>query len=264
MLNTPWFMSGRPEIIRAGLFMLDGAWRNDPQGSLPADFARLALICRLPLADLQENFPILSAGWELRGELLIHHELTRIGESLIERFGDELGVMAESAVVAIQGASQEFDLFSPVEIKKRKGGKTAIPKDFAADKASEQALQSYGYVTEAQKKWVLQRYIDFAVPRDSRLTAAQWQASFRSYAGKSWTLEDFRASDVFRSSALVAVEPPPSGRRLLDASLRGQRSAPPLFSARVADANQQMFAATLARRQAPAMADDADGQGMRP
>lgn len=245
LLRLAWFTHSDPAVVRAGFFLREAAWRSDIPGSLSVEMSSLALHARLSVQQMQENYACLMDGWAIDGVLAVNEEIRALAASAQERFGDELAVMAEAATVAMQGGTQEFDLFSPAQIKQRKGGKIAL-KDFSPDADSLQAMALQGYTTTAQQEWVVKRFIDYAKTKNERRTLAQWQASFRNYVGSSYTQRDFRASPVFASGlTLASVDgaAPLTGRDLLRQAMGGRST----FQQAVQDANQKTALSALHR-----------------
>lgn len=269
LAESPFFLSKDARIVRAGFFMLDAAWRADLPGSIPSSFEALALITRLPEELVADNYVLLTAGWELEGGRLHHLQMEAIAESVQERFGAQLAVVAESAILACQGGSVEFELMPSTEVAKKKKGKHALPKDFLMDKATLERAAAEGFTTEETMTWLKHQFTDYAHSKDVRM--ANWQATCRNFLSNSYTADKFRSKFGHNlgqapvSSLVTMGTNGSSARDRLRSST--QRAAAPVqstFAQRSASHNSDVMAGALARRTTLAPQDqwqDAPGMG---
>ena len=125
-------MSADPRLVRAGIWMQDAAFKSAIPGSIQSSFSALSAITRLSEADVEKNYDLLTAGWDLREDGRLHHEVMSVLVARIdEQFGAQMDVMSASVAVAVQGVDA-FDLLPPAQVKKaaKKRGHSQISNDF--------------------------------------------------------------------------------------------------------------------------------------
>jgi hypothetical protein len=190
-----FFYSNNANVVRAGLFLLEAAWRSESPGSISAERHVLLSVTRLSDAELDACMGELMAGWKIDVETgrMRHPGMEKIALSIQERFGDEIGVIADSAIAAIQGGDSVFEFASPKAIAKRKvKGKTALPANFEMDATTSQKATDVGYVSEAAVKWLLSRFADYARSGDVR--QKDWQATLRLFMSNTITRKEYQAT----------------------------------------------------------------------
>lgn len=243
-----WFVSDEPRVVRAGFWMLDAAWRSVFPGSIQASFDQLAQVTRLPIADVEKYYEVITSGWVLREDGRLHHpQLEDLAESLQDRFESELAVFAESAALACQGGTAVFELMPGEDVKKKKRGKTAFPRDFSLDQSTLTSLVGEGYKTKEHQDWLVAEVRNYALADDKRQSS--WQAVVRKFAGSKITRDNFKAKfchalGVDPSRELDVAEHPTSLRqRLAKAS-----SKPTLSFAQMGAAHNSNLMAQAARK----------------
>jgi hypothetical protein len=255
LMDAAFFQSNDARLVRAGLWMLEAAWRSTKPGTIPAGFDALASITRLTTAEVEKHFDLLTEGWALEDGRFHHEQLEAIALSAQERFGDELEVIAESALMACQGGEIEFELAPASAVKKKKRGKHALPADFAMDKTSSDRAFAEGYTSPELQNWLLCSFKDFAESSDRRY--ANWQATLRNYLGSSITRKEFREKFGYAlGSTLLPANVggyAESGFNALNDRLRRATSSnvrpmAPTFAQRTAEHNSGAMAGALARR----------------
>ena len=138
------------------------------------------MVTRLTTQELHDHYEVLTAGWDLLDDGRLHFSpLEAVAESVQERFGAQLDVFADSAMLACQGGSAEFELVAPAEVKKKQRGKHGLPKDFSLDRVSLELAMAEGYDSEELRAWLLQQFTDYALSRSVR--QINWQATFRIF-----------------------------------------------------------------------------------
>lgn len=188
--EAPFFASGDPCVVRAGFYMLEAAWRSSRPGSIPSSFSELATITRLAVDKVEQHYGVLTAGWELLEDGRLHHaQLEVICDSIRERFADQLSVIADSAVVAVQGGCVPFELMPSAEVVKKKRGKHLMPHDFALDKTTLSFATSEGFNTQEFQAWLMRSFADYA--RSKNVMYTNWQAACRQFIGSDITRKQF-------------------------------------------------------------------------
>lgn len=267
--ECPSFTSKDPRVVRAGLWMMDAAWRSVFPGSIPSAFEPLSQITRLTESEVATNFEVLTAGWVLQEDGRLHHlQLEELVESLHERFGTELAVFGESAVIACQGGTAQFELLPSDEIKKKKRGKTAFPKDFVFDTTTLAAVIEEGYKTSEQQNWLVAEVRNYALAEDKR--QSNWQATIRKFMGSGITRDKFRGKFGFVLGQQHSSELVPNSGETISARQRLARAStqigPLSFAQKGAMHNSSLMASAVARRfPAPAAGDASQSSpGMSP
>lgn len=253
LAESPTFMSEDPRIVRAGFWMLEAAWRSPVPGSIPSGFSALANITRLSEDEVRSNYLVLTSGWDLADDARLHHRpMEEVVESIVERFGDELGVMADGALMACQGGSGAFELTPSSEVAKKKRGKTAFPKDFALDRPTLEALVAEGYDTTELQTWLVTEVRNYALAGDVR--QKDWQATVRKFMGSTITRRNFHAKFGYPlgqrpSAELVGIRPgvTMSPRQRL-AQAAGISRGPGTFQQMTSESNSSRVAESLAQR----------------
>lgn len=172
--------------------MLESAWRSSRPGSIPSSFTDLAIITRLPVTELELHYGVLTAGWDLLADGRLHYaQLEEIANSITDRFGPQLGVIADAAVVAIQGGLAEFELLPATEVVKKKRGRHLIPKDFTFDKTTLSHVMGEGFTTEQFQQWLMRSFNDFACAKNVMYT--NWQAACRNFTSSDITRRAFKS-----------------------------------------------------------------------
>lgn len=246
LLESDCFLHGDPRLVRAALHMQQAAWAATPPGSVPSSFEKLAEAARLTPAEVELHYSVLTQGWSLEDDGRLHHpRLGSLAAGLEDRFGAQLDVFAESAALACQGGDGVFELVSPEAAAKKapKKGKRECPKDFSPDKASLASIIDAGFKTVEQREWLLTRFMDYV--RSNATRQADWQATFRNFAGSRYTAQDFSVrfghlpGDVTRTAVSTSSA---AGR--LRSAIGGER---PTFAAQAAAKNSSAMAAAAER-----------------
>ena len=239
--------------------MLDAAWRSVVPGTLPPSFEALANVTRLTQDEVAAHYEMLTDGWVLQDDGRLHHpQLEELAESIQERFGPELAVIADSAALACQGGTAEFELMPAEEVKKKGRGKTAFPKVFAFDKTTLSAVVEEGYHTPELQAWLIEEVRNYALAADKR--QSNWQAVVRKFMGSSITREKFRGKFGYPlgqvPSMAVGLVSEPSApltmrQRLALGQLPGRAGLPMTFAKIAAAGNSSLMADAVARKFAP-------------
>lgn len=191
-VDSPFFLHDDVRIVRAGFWLMEAAFRSSTPGSISADVKTLMSITRLTLDELNANYEALTKGWtEVDGNLLYHNTLGPIAEGLDERFGPELAIFAESAALACQGGSGQFELLPASDVKKKRTGKHLLPANFTPDKDTLAAAINEGYTTPETQKWLMTQLSNYADA--GRILSPNWNAFLRKYLGSSITRKEFYA-----------------------------------------------------------------------
>jgi hypothetical protein len=263
LMEAAFFQSNDARLVRAGLWMMEAAWRSTKPGTIPAGFDTLATITRLSVSEVEKNFDLLTQGWTLQDGRFHHEQLEAVVLSVQERFGDELEVIAESALVACQGGDIDFELAPASVVKKKKRGKHAFPSTFVMDKTTSDRAFAEGYTSPELEKWLLSDFSDFAKSGDRRY--ADWQATLRNYLGSSITRSKFREKFGYTLGTVAPIElvksfmqPSPSAgfgspkdRLRAITSGNSARQQMPSFAQRTAEHNSGSMAYALNRRPVP-------------
>lgn len=254
LAESRFFVNSDARIVRAGFWLLEAAWRSSQPGSIASSFEVLAGITRLSAEVLHDNFELLLDGWELQDDGRYHYPaLEAIVRSVQERFGPQLEVIADAAVVACQGSGVQFELLPPTEVKKKQLGKQRLPKDFSPDRVSTERAIAEGYDTPDLRQWLQEQFFDYAEAQGIR--ALNWQATFRNYMGSDITRKKFCAKFGYplgqRPAPMLAAVPGarlPLAQRLHNASV--MRSQPSSFSQQSLNHNRAVMASAAASAQA--------------
>lgn len=273
LAETAFFVSLNATVVRAGFYMLEAAWRSTTPGSIPSSFSALASITRIPEAELDAHYDVLVSGWELQGDGRLHHlQMEEIVQSVQERFGAQIGTIADAAVLACQGGDVLFELAPVNEVAKKDKqirGKRALPKDFAMDKATFERAVAEGYGKKEHMEWLLQSFQDFALSGDRRYV--NWQATCRNFMSGVITRNSFRSKFHFfpgeaPSSSMGAFIDNATGHltpaQRLRAASRPSMPGPSSFQERTANRNSDMMAEAIGRQFAPAHLSEGVAPGM--
>lgn len=206
--ESPLFLSADARLVRAGLYMLDAAWRSAVPGSIPSAFNALAQHTRLSEAEVQAHYDLLTVGWELRQDgRLYHAKMAALCDGLDDRFGPQIDALSQGSVIAAQGADT-FELVAPEAVAKAKKKRVAavrgIDEGFLPDAASVANIERAGYVSQEHKEWLLQLFIDYALSKGVKQKG--WQATFRNFASSSITIKNFSARFGAPPSAFIVSE----------------------------------------------------------
>ncbi len=191
LLEREFFISDDARIVRAGLWLIEAAWRSSRPGAIPSGFEALSSITRLSEAEVTKHFDVLTQGWELREDGWLHcEEIEYHAQNIQDRFAPELETIAESLIVGTQGSGVQFDLVSEVVVKKkRKNTMRLIDKDFSMDSTTTQRAIAEGYAADAKMDWLMNEFRDYAHSKARKY--ADWQAACRSFLGNQITRERF-------------------------------------------------------------------------
>jgi hypothetical protein len=116
-------------LLGARLRLLVSAWRGD--GAMPSSHQYLSQTCGLPADVIAEHYLILTEGFELRGDLRLHHlQMEKMLGAVRQRHGEEIEAFAlQTALATI--APDRFSLQDGVA---QRGvstiGKTMLPRGF--------------------------------------------------------------------------------------------------------------------------------------
>lgn len=271
LAESKFFLSKDSRVVRAGFWMLEAAWKSPQPGSIPSGFEALSYITRLPEEDVATHYEVLTAGWCLQEDGRLHHlQLEEIAESIEERFGPELAVLAESAMVACQGGAGEFELVPSDQVTKKRRGKTAFPKDFSLERATLEAVIEEGYYSPELQSWLIQEVRNYALADDKR--QSNWQATVRKFMGSSITRQNFKNKFGFalgmRPSVDLVAEPGVTltpRQRLARASTTGAAGGRATFAQMGAERNSSMMSEALTGRfPQSSFADKAQGEFSQP
>ena len=272
LAESRFFMSADSCIVRAGFWMLEAAWRSPQPGSIPSGFESLSMVTRLTIEKLQDNYELLTAEWDLLDDGRLHYmPLEVIAQSVDERFGAELAVIAESALVACQGGNATFELVPVAEVKKKQRGKHALPKDFKPDNTSQASVIKEGYCTEEMTEWLMSSFRDYALSKDVR--QSNWQATFRNYLGSTYTRKTFQSKfghalgqvPAATAFSLVGYADPSEtvlpklsiAQRMHNAASHSMPTPRPTFAQIAADNNSNTMSGAMTRMLATAASNSA-------
>lgn len=238
LMDTQWFMSGDAELLRAGWYLLDAAWRSSVPGSVPSSFSALTQITRLSEDKLQSHYDLLLQGWDLREDGRLHHVvLSDLASGVIERFGTQLEVLAQSAAVCMQSV-EEFDLVPTDAVKKvakkRQSVKGRI-EDFQPDSTSLASVVAGGYRTAEHQEWLVLSFKDYIASKNPKYKDIQ--ATFRTFAASSFTHNSFRSRFGVVPSAFLKTDLSVAAAAAVPASAAASRS----FAARSLDENRAVL-----------------------
>ena len=194
LLEMQWYLHSDAEIVRAGMYLLDAAWRSSVPGSVPSSFTVLCQITRLSDDKIQSNYDLLMCGWELREDARLYlPALHDLAVNVTERFGDQLEVLAQSAVVSMQSV-ESFDLVPTDAVKKvakkRQTAKARID-DFVPDGTSLASIVGGGYRTPEHQDWLIGSFKDYIASKQPKYKDIQ--ATFRTFAASSYTHNTFKS-----------------------------------------------------------------------
>lgn len=192
LAEAPFFVSSHPGVVRAGFYMLETAWRSSRPGSIGSSFSELANITRLTVEEVDQHYTVLTTGWDFLEDGRLHHaQLEAICDSIRDRFGDQLSVLADSAVAAMQGGEMPFDLMPSTEVVKKKRGKHLLPKDFVMNKATLAHALGEGFKSPEYQGWLMQTFSDYALANS--VMKNDWQATCRQFITSDITRKQFRS-----------------------------------------------------------------------
>lgn len=252
--ESKWFLSAEPDVVRAGIYLLDAAWRSSVPGSVPSSFTALRQITRLSESQLRDGYELLTQGWELREDgRLYHPALFDLATSVTERFGDQIEVLAQSAVVAMQSVDT-FDLVPTDAVhkvaRKRQAAKGRI-EDFMPDATSLASIVSGGYRSDEHQQWLVCAFRDYVSSKNPKYRDVQ--ATFRTFASSSYTHQTFRSrfgalpSDYLRTAVAVGQS------RAVGGAVRS-------FQERTLDANREVLSQVRAGVSQAGVARSSPGQ----
>jgi hypothetical protein len=232
MTEATWFHSNDATVVRAGVLLLEAAFRSTQPATLPSDPVILSRLSGLSANVWAEQAALLLQGFDqVEGGAWRHRAMAELFDAVNERFGDQVGELIASSALA-RLAVDEFALIGEVKPTGRSKGKRALPKDFEfSDNLVKQAEEA-GYITDEHKVWLLEHFRNFATA-NTRLYS-NWNAAAKNFFANSITQRDFlarfgywpRESRAHLSSSPTLRTPARGGPQSFEsAALNGSKSS---------------------------------------
>ncbi len=178
------FVHEDARVARAALRLLFAAWRGTPTGSIPSSHSFVASATGAPQEFVAEHYVVLTEGFELGEDGLLHHVgLSRICSQMRENYSKEIDAYALSVAMSMQDPDNLGVMSTETVAKRTVRGKTALPKGFGFESCSEDLrswCDDHGYVGAVDQAYIMEKFIDYAKSRDQR--NKDWAAAFRTYA----------------------------------------------------------------------------------
>ena len=169
-------------MLKASMKLLFAAWRGAPVASIPSSHSYIAEVTGLPPELVAERYVALTDGFVLQDDGRLHHTgLAHVCSKMQESYGAEIDGFTVSLAVVAQDPEQ-FSLIDGGKSSSKLKGKTLIPKGFGLD--SHPGMRAWcfenGYPAPNQQKWLMEKFIDYAVARDDK--QKDWVRTFYTYA----------------------------------------------------------------------------------
>jgi len=218
MTEASWFHSEDSAVVRAGVLLLEAAFRSTQPATISGDPLILARLSGLSANVWAEKGRDVLQGFdEVEGGAWRHRAMAELFDAVNERFGAQIkDLVASSALASL--AVEEFPLVGEVKPAGRSKGKRALPKDYQFSDDLLAKAESAGYITEEHKAWLLQKFRDFAT--SSTRLYSNWDATARNFFTSSITQRDFLSN--------FGYWPRDSKARLISA--QGTSASPPARS----------------------------------
>lgn len=200
------FFHDDPRLAKARMQLLMACFRGSPAATIPKSIRYVMQTTGLAEDQVREHWALLTEGMSTSPEgRLVHDGMRSIWDALSSRYSKALEEFAAASVMAQQDPEQ-FALVAVESAKPKARGKTGLPKGFGFQMYPELIgyAHSIGCITDEDKAWIMQSYVDYIESRDER--AKSWPAHFRTWARRQ--IEQFRAvppSRQARPGTSVAV-----------------------------------------------------------
>jgi hypothetical protein len=189
MTEAAWFHSNDASVVRAGVLLLEAAFRSTQPATLPADPVILARLSGLSANVWGEQAGLLLQGFDqVEGGAWRHRAMAELFDAVNERFAGQIKELVASSALASL-AVEEFPLVGEVKPAGRSRGKRALPKDYQFSEEMLAKAEAAGYITDEHKAWLLQKFKDFATA--STRLYSNWDATARNFFTSSITQRDF-------------------------------------------------------------------------
>lgn len=191
MTEASWFHSDDASLVRAGVLLLEAAFRSTQPATLPANPLILSRLSGLSANVWSEQATLLLQGFdEVEGGAWRHRAMAAMFDAVNERFAGQIKELVASSALASL-AVEEFPLTGEIKPAGRNKGKRALGKDFEFSAALVKSAEEAGYITEEHKAWVLERFKDFAAA--SKRLYSNWDATARNFFSSAITQREFQA-----------------------------------------------------------------------
>lgn len=212
--QLPAFQSRDPQIVRACINMLMGAFHGQPCGTINNTPEAIATVAQLPVEIAIEHLPTLTKGWKKEKDLIVFAPMASMAERLAHNYGDAIQRLQEGAVVAIAAPDLFKTELLPEQgetLAKQVGEKTlTLAEQAMAATKVKRALPPNAGLTSELRQFLLEkgfkvnghdeiwaRFADYMV--SNRKTSACWSAEFRN-----WTHNQIKFGNLIN----FMVEPP--------------------------------------------------------
>ncbi|CAN7784683.1 YdaU family protein [Variovorax sp. LjRoot175] len=189
MTEATWFHSDDASVVRAGVLLLEAAFRSTQPATLPGDPLILSRLSGLSANVWTEKGRSVLQGFdEVEGGAWRHRAMAELFDAVNDRFGGQIQELVGSSVLASL-AVEEFPLVGEIKPAGRSKGKRALAKDFQFNDALLKKAEAAGYITDEHKAWLLEKFKDFAT--SSTRLYSNWDATARNFFSSSITQRDF-------------------------------------------------------------------------
>lgn len=187
--ESSWFHSSDAAVVRAGVLLIEAAFRSTQPATISGDPLILSRLSGLSANVWAENGATLLQGFEqVEGGAWRHAKMAELFDAVNERFGAQIKELVASSALASL-AVEEFPLIGEVKPAGRSKGKRALPKDYQFNEGLLAKADEAGFITEEHKAWLLQKFKDFAT--SSTRLYSNWDATARNFFTSSITQRDF-------------------------------------------------------------------------
>lgn len=192
MTESSWFHSDDASVVRAGVLLLEAAFRSTRPATLSADPLILSRLSGFSADVWAEKGATILYGFEqVEDGAWRHRAMGDLFDAVNERFAGQLkDLVASSALASL--AVEEFPLVGEVKSAGRSKGKRALPKDYQFSDELLAKAEAAGYITDEHKAWLLERFKDFAA--SSKRLYSNWDATARNFFTGSITQRDFQSN----------------------------------------------------------------------
>lgn len=190
--ESAWFHSADAAVVRAGVLLLEAAFRSTQPATISGDPLILSRLSGLSADVWGEHAATLLQGFQqVEGDGWRHTKMAELFDAVNERFGAQIkDLVASSALASL--AVEEFPLVGEVKPAGRSKGKRALPKDYEFNEGLIAKAEEAGFITQEHKAWLLQKFKDFAT--SSTRLYSNWDATARNFFTSSITQRDFYSS----------------------------------------------------------------------
>lgn len=187
--SIPAFDAPEGRIVSAALKLLLAAWHHVPAGAVPHSIQAIASICSITEDEARKWRPILMAGWDVRGDLIVFHPMEKLGARMHKHYRQHIEALEDG--MGLSGCAP--DLFGTQlipnddrvsSLTSRLAGRRKLPDGAGLTSEMKEFLLEAGF-SHQNHEGIWAGFEDFAKAKDFRFS--DWASAFRNWVRQNIT-----------------------------------------------------------------------------